>query len=330
MRVLRFVGPLVISLAAVSVSNFLINASSGNPQAHGPVTAATSFTSAPSAPAASSGGGRFGGVVFTPPSSTTTTPPPVRHIPTPPVVTPHTPDTPTVFPLDVTTPRAGSRAQKLTPLSVDQVQAISGITEIRSFPSSEFLKGSQDFILVQKESDSDVIQRETPYLVNLVHGRVLASVRRPSELGMVHTELGDVAFHSNSDAFIDFAGDVLRVRNFDGMGQTIKVRINRGPSQGHAFAVAPGYELVVADHKLTRTELRPNDNIMRRGTQTFAGGFAGVSQYSGESELQHNAIVAQMVQRQNSDAKAHRILSDMSRMAAVLNQINGGDGFSRE
>lgn len=168
-------------------------------------------------------------------------------------------------------------------------------------------------------------------MVNLTEGTVLASVKRPSQLGMVNTKLGEVALYANSDAFISFENGVLRIRNVDAVGQDMRVRLDTGPfaSNPKIFTITPGHELVVADHKLTRADMRPQDGILRRNPELLADGFVGISQYHVESALQQSAIVTQLSQNE-SDVKNKRVLADMSRMAAVLNHVNGTHGYAKE
>lgn len=204
-----------------------------------------------------------------------------------------------------------------------------GVMQSGSFPSCDKLKGSLDFLLVQPQTSSDVFTKTSAYVADLQNGTLLASVKKPSETGVVVTPIAEVAFTSNSDAFVsyDAATGVLRVRNVDGLSQRIKVKIDKGPLAGNIFVVEPGYELVVSTHELTRADLRPADGIMRRGSRFISGKFAAVAQYYLEGALQQSALVTVMEQRQQSDVKARRILTDMSRMAAVLNQVNGTQGF---
>jgi hypothetical protein len=204
--------------------------------------------------------------------------------------------------------------------------ATLGISTPSKFPGSEMLKGVSDYILVQAE-EGTTMQRESPYLVSLTEGTVLASVKRPSSMGMIHTPLGEVAFSANSDAFITFTNGALRIKNIDGMGQTLKVKITSGPLAGKLYSVAPGYEFVASDHKLGKSDLRPNDGIMRRASQTFDNGFAGVSQFHVHSALSKSGVVSHLATKETSDTMARKVIGDMSRMAAVLNQVQGASGY---
>lgn len=254
------------------------------------------------------------------------TPPPRVEIPQPPPQQ-HGFINPLINPADFTP--TGPETQTLATIG-NQLggPAIAGIGSEGKFPSQENLKGPTDFILVQGEADAET-HRESPYLVSLIRGTVLASVRRPSTMGMLTTPIGKVSFAANSDAFITYNDGVLRVKNVDGLSRTIRVQLSSGPLSGKIYSVQPGYELVVSDHKLTRADLRPNDGVLRRQAQTFDDGYAGASQYQVESALSASTVVAQLSTK-TGDAKASRVLTDMSRMASVLNHVQGGaGGFSK-
>lgn len=232
---------------------------------------------------------------------------------------------PILVPTDVT--KVDPNINLVLPLTVaGGPDPVAGITELKSFPSRENLKGPSDFIRVQGDPNS--YKRDSQYLVTLISGTVLVSVKRPSMMGLLITPIGEIAFSANSDAFVSFENGVVRIRNIDGMGSNIKVQLTKGPNAGKAYAIAPGYEVVIGEQKLTRNELRPKDGLLRRRPQLLADGFVGISQFQVESALQQSAIVAQM-QQQESDAKTKRVLADMSRMAAVLNHVNGYEGYAQ-
>jgi hypothetical protein len=260
-----------------------------------------------------------------PPPQMIPPPPPPPPVP-PPFIVPVNPNInnfhpPIVNPLDVTNPIPNPSFD----LSTGGPSPLAGVAQTNSFPGPDDLNGPNDFILVQ--GDPKDFRKETAYLVTLLHGTVLTSVRKPSQVGMMITPVGDIAFSSNSDAFISFENGILRVRNVDGLGENIKVRITSGPNAGHSYAIGLGYELVISDHKLERSELRPSDGILRRRSEVVNEGFGAVSQFNVEHALQESPIVAQM-QQTEGDAKTKRVLADMSRMAAVLNHVNGYEGFA--
>lgn len=258
----------------------------------------------------------------------TFTPPPVVNTPAPqvPVITaPPAPFfQPIVVPTDVT-----SANPDLSAINTNVGQPLDGLMEAKSFPGMDELGGNPDFILVNGDETS--YKRETPYLVNLLGGTILVSVKRPSQIGMLNTPVGEVAFSANADAFVNYDNGVVRIRNVDGMGQTVKIRLDKGPFAGanaHTYSLAPGYELVLGEHKLGASELRPIDGILRRRSQTINDGFAAISQFQVQSALQSSAVIPKLVAA-DSDAKSKRVLGDMSRMAAVLNHVNGADGYAR-
>ena len=148
------------------------------------------------------------------------------------------------------------------------------------------------------------------------------------------TNISNAANHLRAVAYASSVSDddakdkVLTIRNVTGLGTTIKVLFKCGPLAGRTFAVQPGYELVAANHKLSREDVRPHDGILRRAPQLFAGGMASISQYSVESALQQSSLVSDLRAKQATDPKARKVVTDMARMAAVLNQVNGTQGFT--
>lgn len=234
-------------------------------------------------------------------------------------------------PTDVVYPIPSASANVVPPVGMPE--AISGISQAKDFPSLDSLKGPTDYILIQSEGANDGNwHRESPYMVNLLKGEVFASVKKPSNVGMINTPLGQVALSASTDAFISYEDGILRIRNIDGLGQKLRINLDKGYFSGvnaRVFSVAPGFELVVSDHKLSRTDLRPHDGIMRRSPQLFAEGYCGVSQYNLESALNSSTIVGDLA-RAESDIKSHRVIADMSKMAAVLNVVNGQYGFVKD
>ncbi len=82
--------------------------------------------------------------------------------------------------------------------------------------------------------------------------------------------------------------------------------------------LAPGFEFVAGDRKLGGADLRPKDGIARRHFKFLEGGHLAVSEFSVDSAIKNNDLIADI--RQNTTGvKERRILSDMSKMAAVLN-----------
>ncbi len=252
------------------------------------------------------------------PSSSSSIRPPIKiDIPTTPPSHPFT--QPVVVPTDVTAPNIPNFVTGGFP------DVLSGLSSIRSFPGSEVLKGSTDFILV-RATEGSVFQKISPYMVNLTSGQLLLAVHKPSNTGMVQTPLGRVALFANSDVLVSFVNGVLRIENIDGLGENVKVNLDQGPFAGAAdpmFAMAPGFELIASDRKLDRTDLRPRDGIARRKAKLIHNGYIAISEFSVESVLQSSSLVAEM-NRKESGSKDRRVVADMSRMAAVLNNVNGG------
>lgn len=255
-------------------------------------------------------------------------PPPVRVFTPPPVQPTFTP--PVVVPTDVTNnvpnpntsiPPAGS----MSPLS--------GLASIDpgKMPAVNNLKGSTDFILVKAKSPND-FDKISPYAVKIKGGALLVGVRKPSETGMVVSDIGNVAIFSNAagaDVMVTFQNGVLRIMNLDGLGENVRLALT-GPTfqelTSRTFSIKPGYELVASATALSRRDLRPSDGITRRASQVIGNKHVAISQFSVESVLKGSDLIASLNQA-DTGSKEKRILSDMSKMAAVLNQVHGNYGF---
>lgn len=214
-------------------------------------------------------------------------------------------------------------------VNVTQTVSLSGITNTRTFPALEALKGSIDFIIIRPKEGTDW-GKISPYAANLKSGSLLAGVRKPSQIGMVQTPLGKVAVFSNSDVLVTYINGTLRVMNLDGTGETVKVSLEGSAfdslSGGKVFVIKPGYELVASETPLTKSELRPGDGIARKTAQLIGNKHVAVNQFSLESVLKNSDLIANLEQAQ-SGAKEKRMFTDMSKMAGVLNQVHGGWGF---
>jgi hypothetical protein len=214
--------------------------------------------------------------------------------------------------------------------NISTMTSLSGVTELKAFPLVDSLGGPLDFLVVNA-MEGAVYTKETPYLASLTKGSLLVSCKRPSIMGMVKTPLGLIAFSANTDAIITFNDGVLKVLNLDGLGNSLKINLSEGPFGGAAdpvFGIAPGYELTAADHKLTRNDLRPVDGVSRRKPRVLENGLVAVSEFRVDSLLQNNALTTSLAQK--TDSKERRIVSDISRMAAVLNHVNGTEGYSNK
>jgi hypothetical protein len=188
---------------------------------------------------------------------------------------------------------------------------------------------SSEWILVRGDEHS-VYVKTTTTTVKLDGGTILVSVRRPSKYAVIQTPDGVVSLGSDGDVLVSFIDGSLRIDNLSSRGVRCKVKLNGSVLDGNsqALAIAPGYELVAADHKLVRSEVRPADGIARRGFQLMANGHVAVNEFSVESFLSSSAIIASLAGHSDA-AKEQRILKDMSKMAAVLNYINGPSGYSQ-
>lgn len=173
--------------------------------------------------------------------------------------------------------------------------------------------------------------RPSPYLVNLTSGRVLVSVRKPSNLAVIKTPMGEVALSANGDVLVSYRDDALHVLNLDGIGKSVRVRLSEGPfaHKEEKVSLSPGSELVAATHKLTARDLHPPDGIARRHFKVLESGNMAVSEFSVESVMRNVSMIVEMAQNTTS-IKDRRIIGDMSKMAAVINYMNGMQGYTEE
>jgi len=279
------------------------------------------------------GGGGDGGhnvqpPVYVPPEVTPPHLPPILPLP-PPTDT----KTPIFVPTDVTNP-----AQTLGNLSFPGINlptAMSGLIplKINEFPKEEDGKDKGEWVLVRAEQDTRYT-RPSPISVELSVGAVLVSVRRPSQTAFVKTELGKVAIMANGDAIIKNSDDVIRVMNIDGLGKSVRIKLEGGPFVGSdtkVVALKPGFELVAGKRLLKRIDLKPKDGIGRRKASVVLKGYAAINQFSVDTLMQSCDLVVAINQKVTG-VKERRILSDMSKMAAVINMMDGapGQGFVRE
>jgi hypothetical protein len=189
---------------------------------------------------------------------------------------------------------------------------------------------SQDVsgIVVMSEEHAKY-ERTTPYSVSLVSGRIIVSVKRPSQIGLINTDLADFALSADGDAVISSVNGVVRIMNTTARGDACRVKLlSSSPNaKNKVFAVRPGYEFVIGKEKLTRRDLRPSDGIGRRRSKTFDDGKIALSEFSIQSVLHGSDLIAHVAQTY-SGAKERRVLTDMSKMAAVLNHLHGVHGFT--
>lgn len=247
------------------------------------------------------------------------TPPIIPLIPPP---NPFNPKVPVFVPTDVTSP--------VVPLSVPALWALSGIQQIpnQQFPKEDELKGSSEWILVRARPLAEYT-RPSVYSVTLNKGDILVTVKRPSYLAIVKVPYGKVSIAADGDAVVQFNNGILRVQNIDGLGKSVCVQIQPPGSELKTVQLAPGFEFVAGDRKLAGSDLRPKDGIARRHFKVLEGGHLAVSEISVDSVIKNSDLIADI--RQNTTGvKERRILSDMSKMAAVLNYTRGEGGFWEE
>lgn len=229
------------------------------------------------------------------------------------------------MPTDVTRPL-------LPPLlyfaTMADMTAQGGIQSTSQFPREQDLGGDAHWIMVRKE-DATLYTRPSPFTVDFKYGRILVGVKKPSNAALVYTPLGQVAISANGDVLVSWKDNVLRVDNLDGTGQTVKVRLDKGIFAGHPaqVAIAPGFEITASEKTLTAHDLHPHDGVARRHFRTLQNGKFAVSEISVESAIHNVSAIVQMSQ-QTQGAQDRKMLSDMSKMAAVLNYMHGSDGFT--
>lgn len=219
----------------------------------------------------------------------------------------------------------------LIPRGTDQNNyALNGIQLLKE---SEFRLADRndddgDGIVVKWRPGSE-FQRPQKAMITMVSGELLISVKTPSHLATLTTPFGKVALSASSDILADFEDGVLRLKNMDGLGVKVKVKLSTGPYASRKpfiVALAPGYELVAADHKLSRLELKPHDGVARRFVKVLEEGQLAVAEFSPASALNVASTLVDLRQSAGS-VRERRALSDMSKMAAVLNYRMGETGF---
>lgn len=260
---------------------------------------------------------------MTPPPPPPPPPPPTQPPPLfiPPPQKTFTP--PIVVPTDVTRPPISSSLISVPSSTTGLVPAKEG-----EFPSVDKLGGSTDFLLV-KSKDSTQWSKISPYAASLQSGSLLVGVRKPSQTGMVQTPIGDIAIYAGADVLISFDNGILRVTNLDGLGTSCQVKLI-GPQTGSletkVFALKPGYELIFSENKLTSRDLKPVDGLARRQPQLMGNDHLALAQISIEGLMNNSSLLANLNQA-DSGSKERRMLADMSKMAAVLNQVHGVYGY---
>lgn len=256
------------------------------------------------------------------------TPPPV-HIPIVPVVpvipipvrVPQTPVLP-LNPRDVVSPPITTIHENPTPDVAKGVEAIADGKFI------ERVSQNAEGIVVRARPGSD-FTKVNSCAVGLRAGELMVSVRRPTKMGILNCDIADVTVDADADVIFSYNDGVVRIGNLTGCGESVKVRIKGADDNTpHTVCVKPGYEFVYSpDKKLTSRDLKVADGIARRNFCILERGHGAVVEFSVESVLQNCDLIAQ-VEQESHGSLEKRILTDMSKMAAVLNYINGSSGYT--
>lgn len=264
----------------------------------------------------------------TPPTSPPSTPPP-PNISQPPIHPPSGPfSPPIVVQTDLTHQTNGLQVLLVPPNAPPVIEGIAVLAD-KSFPAQVDSKQPADGILVRAKENT-LMERPSPHSVKLNSGSILVSVRRPSRLGLITTPMGDVALSSDGEVVVSASEGIVHILNASARGSGCKIRLSPSDfekSKKRTFAIQPGYEFTVGDRRLTRRDLRPTDGIARRRVQLFEEGKIALSEFSVHGLLANCALVANLQQKDNG-AKERRILADLSKMAAVLNQVHGATGYT--
>lgn len=272
--------------------------------------------------------------VFQPPPPPPPTPPPPPEVipppPPPPILPPDSRVTtpPILVPTDVTNQaligNSPSAFSNLPPLT-------NGIEVLKD---SKFPKGGDDAqdssgILV-RQVDGTVLEKPNPHSVRLESGTILVSVRKPSRVGSIETPLLRIALNADGEVLVTAKDGVVHVLNASARGSGCKLQLIEKVFEGAkktVFAIKPGFEFVAGNHKLTRADMRPKDGIARRRSQTFEDGKIALAEFSLQCLLADSVILSDMGQKE-SGAKETHIHADLSKMASVLNVVNGAHGFT--
>lgn len=287
---------------------------------------------------------------FTPPSTTPgPTPIPVNipvtpqipQIPILPQIPTHTPITVPLVPTDYT------NLQMTGALNVPAPMAAQEGVKNTSF--SEDLPNQDCEGILVRSLNGAKYTRPSLASVTLHEGSILVSVRRPSRLGLINTPQGVVSVQADSDVIVTYHEGVVRVLNLTGTGEAVKMKVHHEMVQARvmpssesqdqsksdpqpantnanpkplALAIKIGNELVVGDRPLVRGDLHPADGIGRRRYCFLESNYLAVNEFSLETVLTSSDMLVEL--RQKVDGlKERRVISDLSKMAAVLNYLNG-------
>ncbi len=247
-------------------------------------------------------------------------------------------DTLPLIPTDFTRPFMGTP----NPLSFPTLQPGNAVKKL---PEKDFDmpddSQSDSGIIVKFIKGSDYT-RPSPATVDLTEGSLLISVRKPATLALISTPHGTVSIATNSDVIVRYQNGVLRVMNLTGLGESVKVKVHSAevsatvngkaysePVKNFAITLAlkVGHELVSGDRPLTNRDLHPHDGIGRRQFALVEQNVMAVSEFSLESAL-NGADLLLDLQQATSGVKERRVLSDMAKMASVLNYLHGDGGYT--
>jgi hypothetical protein len=209
---------------------------------------------------------------------------------------------------------------------VESADALDGIRTLNSFPTEG--DGSMDQVLVRGTEESK-FKKTNSYSVRFDEGEILVSVRKPTRVAFVTFDCGTVALNPDADVMLKRVNDVYHIINFDGRGETVKIKFSGGDARSQdakVVALAPGFEVVVGDRVLKHSDIRLADGCARRHFKSLDDGKVVVCEISTESVMRSSSVIAHLHQSQ-SEEMDRRIIGDMSKMAAVLNYVNGTQGF---
>jgi hypothetical protein len=229
------------------------------------------------------------------------------------------------------------------PTALPTFNAAGAVQKTSKFPDLDSVKQDESGILVKKLNQAE-FTRPSLASVNLSQGSILVSVRRPARLGIITTPQGDVSVAADADVIIVYNEGVLRVLNLTGPSDSVKLKVHSSgvsakivsseADNSHepivsapvAVAVKVGHELVSSDHALTRHDLQPHDGIGRRRFAFVETNVLAVSEFSLETVLTSSDLLVDMAQTTDG-LRERRIMGDLSKMAAVLNYMNGASGY---
>lgn len=167
-------------------------------------------------------------------------------------------------------------------------------------------------------------------------------MRRPSRLGLITTPQGVVSVAADSDVIVSYHEGIVRVLNLTGMNESVKMKVHHemvqakvvtgtdsgqsapaaDPPKPLALAIKVGNELIVGDRPLVKADLRPADGIGRRRFCLLESNYLAVNEFSLETVLTTSDMMVDLVQKVDG-LKERRLIGDLSKMAAVLNYLNG-------